>query len=118
MLDTLPVRNCFYFLAPTTLEHWQAQAVPGIVGVLKREASGQYTVLDAFPAGVIPDARDLMRDSRFGMWLNAAGSLEALRFDVFLMPKSEPSKQRDVLTLLERSCGFVATQQVAYAHAV
>ncbi|MBN9400120.1 MAG: hypothetical protein J0I17_08100 ['Candidatus Kapabacteria' thiocyanatum] len=118
MLLSMPVQNCMHFMAPVSLEHWRAYDVPGIVGVLKREDNGQYSVIDAFEVDAVPTVRQLALDERFGSWTDLAGSRDKVRFDVFLMPKADMNRRKEVVTLLERSCGFKATQIPAYAHAV
>lgn len=115
MLATMPVQNCMHFLMPVTLSDWSTYPVPGVVGVLRRLASGQYEVLDAFDCGTVPGARDLAMDSRFPHWVEAAGGHDSLRFDVFLMPQADETRRRDVLTLLQRSCGFTAPVTTTYA---
>ncbi len=118
MLHAMPVSNCMHFLMPTSLDDWKAYDVPGIVGVLRRGTDGQYHVIDAFDCSQVPSARQLTLDSRFSDWVASAGGMEMLRFDVFLMPTANPQRRGDVITLLERSCGFHARQEHAYAHAV
>lgn len=118
MLHTLPVTNCMHFIAPTRLEDWKPYDVGGVVGVLVGETNGQFRVLDAFDCDAIPSTRQLTADERFGSWVAAAGGLDNVRFDVFLMPKAERPRRSDVITLLERSCGFASTSAPAYAHAV
>lgn len=118
MLNMLPVQNCFHFLSPMPLDMWKGYDVPGIVGVLKRDANGQYVVIDAFECERVPNVNQLIADERFGDWINVAESSEALRFDVFLMPQASIDRRTEVVMLLERSCGFRTTQAPAYAHAV
>ena len=118
MLHSLPVSNCMHFLMPTKLDDWTEHNVPGIVGVLGQDAHGQYHVIDAFDTNSIPSARQLAMDERFGKWVSAAGNIEALRFDMFLMPKTDRMRRSEVLTLLERSCGFQSISSEAYAYAV
>lgn len=114
----MPVTNCMHFLMPTKLEDWKSYDVSGVVGVLSRDENGQYRVLDAFDCDVIPGIRQLTSDERFGNWVAAAGSMDKIRFDVFLMPKAEQARRTEVVTLLERSCGFTPVAAPAYAHAV
>ena len=119
MLNTLTVQNCFHFMVPTPLDLWRGYDVPGIVGVMaKDEQSGQFVVLDAFIAETIPDPRALAQDPRHGVWSARAGGSTNLRFDAFFMPNSDTSRRSDVLMLLQRSCGFTAIPEPAYAHAV
>jgi hypothetical protein len=118
MLNMLPVRNCLHFMAPTSLDMWTACEVPGIVGVLRRDSDGQYTVIDAFGVECMPDANALLQDSRYAGWIEAAGGIEALRFDAFVMPATTAERRRNVVTLLQRSCGFRPVADPAYAHAV
>jgi len=118
MLHALPVTNCMHFIMPTKLDDWKSYDVSGIVGVLSRDSNGQYQVIDAFDCESIPSPRQLTNDERFGMWVAQAGSLDKIRFDVFLMPKAEISRRQEVITLLERSCGFATVAAPAYAHAV
>jgi hypothetical protein len=118
MLTSLPVSNCFHFLAPTTLEHWRGYDVAGVVGILSRQDNGELVVIDAFDCDQVPDIKELTLDERFGTWVDMAGGPERIRFDVFLMPKAEAIRRNQVVMLLERSCGFKALQLQAYAHAV
>lgn len=118
MLHSLPVSNCMHFLMPTKLDDWSGHDVPGIIGVLGQGTDGKYRVLDAFDANTVPDARQLALDERFGAWVHAAGGIEMLRFDVFLMPKTDMVGRNAVLTLLERSCGYRPVASQAYAYAV
>ncbi len=119
MLNTLTVQNCFHFMVPTPMHMWRGCDVPGVMGVLAKDtASGQYNVIDAFDVEQVPDLNSLAADPRLGAWMAAAGGLDNLRFDVFLMPNAETPRRRDVVTLLQRSCGFTATPEPAYAHAV
>lgn len=118
MLQNLPVSNCMHFLMPVTLEQWTSYNVPGIVGVMKKNAGGQFTVLDAFACESVPNSQEILDDQRYGTWVNAAGNNEDLRFDVFLMPRADYHAQQHVLTLLERSCGFKSRNTPSYAHAV
>jgi len=118
MLHALPVTNCMHFIMPTKLDDWKSYDVAGIVGVLCRDENGQYNVIDAFDCETVPGARQLTNDERFGMWVATAGSLDRIRFDVFLMPKAEIGRRQEVITLLERSCGFATVAAPAYAHAV
>ncbi|MBI2794152.1 MAG: hypothetical protein HYX66_05820 [Ignavibacteria bacterium] len=107
-----------HFITPTRLEDWKSYNVAGVVGVLVGDENGQYRVLDAFDCDSIPSTSQLTSDERFGSWVSAAGSLDNVRFDVFLMPKAERARRSDVITLLERSCGFTSNAVPAYAHAV
>lgn len=118
MLEALPIRNCIHFLTPTSLEHWKGSCVSGVVGVMCRNLDGTYSVFDAFEVSVVPEARELVHDPRFNQWLLRAGGSDQLRFDVFMMPSSSMSRRQDVVTLLQRSCGFDQQQYPAYAHAV
>jgi len=119
MLNTLTVQNCFHFMVPTPLQMWRGCDVPGVVGVLAKDSTtNQYVVIDAFDVDQIPDLTSLASDPRFGSWMSAAGGFDNLRFDSFLMPNAEAPRRRDVVTILQRSCGFTATQEPAYAHAV
>lgn len=118
MLNMLPVRNCFHFIAPVGLDMWTAMDVPGIVGVLRREHDGQYTVIDAYAVEQVPDSAMLAQDLRLAAWIEAAGGSESLRFDVFTMPSAPAARRNDVVTLLQRSCGFRPLVSPAYAHAV
>lgn len=118
MLHTMPVTNCMHFITPTKFDDWKAYDVAGVVGVMACDESGQYTVLDAFDCETIPSKHMLTVDERFGSWVSAAGSLDKVRFDVFLMPKAEKARRLDVVTLLERSCGFKTKTAPSYAHAV
>ncbi len=118
MLNLLPVRNCMHFMAPSTLDMWSPADVPGVVGVLRRDSDGQYTVIDAYSVDRIPDAEALLNDDRIAMWIEQAGGMDALRFDTFMMPAAPQSRRRDVVTLLQRSCGFRPSASPAYAHAV
>jgi hypothetical protein len=108
-----------HFLMPTKLDDWKAFEVAGIVGVLGRGQDGQFYVIDAFDSNTVPSARQLALDERFGSWVVAASGMDNIRFDVFLMPNSEQNRRDDVITLLERSCGFRTDHVNAqYAHAV
>ena len=118
MLHAMPVSNCLHFIMPTRLENWSAYDVSGVIGVLSKDENGQYSVIDAFQVESVPAGRDLMMDERFGDWIAAAGSLDQVRFDVFLMPKTEEVRRDEVVMLLERSCGFATARASAYAHAV
>jgi hypothetical protein len=118
MLHTMPVSNCMHFILPTKLEDWKSYEVAGVIGVLGKDENGQYNVVDAFPVEQIPAARQLMTDERFGDWVAMAGSLDHLRFDVFLMPQTDEDRRHEVVTLLERSCGFKSNRAISYAHAV
>jgi hypothetical protein len=118
MLDALPIRNCIYFLAPTSLDHWRGYDVPGVVGVLWRDIDGRYHVLDAFQVVKVPDAKELQQDVRFEEWVNRSGGRDQIRFDVFMMPSASMSRRQDVVTLLQRSCGFDQQNYPEYAHAV
>ena len=118
MLHAQPVSNCLHFIMPTKLSDWSSYDVPGVIGILGKDENGQYNVLDAFPVDTIPAARGLAMDERFGDWVSAAGGLDNVRFDVFLMPKTDDERRQEVVTLLERSCGFASAQKTAYAHAV
>lgn len=118
MLHSMPVSNCMHFLMPTKLDDWNAHHVPGIVGVLGVDVSGNCRVIDAFDAEFVPSSRQLAMDERFAAWVSQAGGLENLRFDVFLMPQANIERRSEVVTLLERSCGFRPAAENAYAHAV
>lgn len=103
---------------PVNLDDFRAYDVPGIVGILKKNSDGSFDVIDAFESESIPSAKELAYDERFGSWVVAAGGVDGLRFDVFLMPKADVQRRAEVVTLLERSCGFRTLQLQAYAHAV
>jgi hypothetical protein len=118
MLDMLPVRNCMHFVTPTSLDMWSPADVPGIVGVLRRDDDGQYTVIDAFGVENLPVANAMLHDRRFAAWIEAAGGIDRLRFDAFMMPLAPLQRRADVVTLLQRSCGFRPLATPAYAHAV
>ena len=118
MLHAMPVSNCLHFIMPTKLDDWKSYDVSGVVGVLGKDENGQYRVVDAFEVDTVPGARQLTMDERFGDWVASAGSLDNVRFDVFLMPKTEKASRDEVVTLLERSCGFRTDRAAAYAHAV
>jgi hypothetical protein len=118
MLHGMPVENCMHFISPTKLENWKSFDVAGVVGVLRRDATGRHHVMDAFDCESIPGVRQLTTDERFGQWVAAAGSIDNVRFDVFLMPAAETARRSEVVTLLERSCGFATQAAPAYAHAV
>lgn len=118
MLEALPIRNCIYFLTPTSLEHWKGSSSSGVVGVMCRNLDGTYNVFDAFEVAEVPEASDLVGDPRFTQWVQRAGGSDQLRFDVFMMPTSSMSRRQDVVTLLQRSCGFDQQQYPVYAHAV
>lgn len=118
MLNLLPVRNCMHFVAPTPIEMWTRSEVPGVVGVLRKDPDGQYTVIDAFGTECLPDANDLLQDFRLAAWIESAGGINNLRFDAFPMPSASTQRRTDVVTLLQRSCGFRPAADPAYAHAV
>ena len=118
MLHAMPVSNCMHFIMPTKLEDWKSYEVGGVIGVLGKDENGQYAVVDAFQVDQVPSSRQLMTDERFGDWVAAAGSLDQVRFDVFLMPQSNENGRHEVVTLLERSCGFRSNRTISYAHAV
>ncbi len=118
MLHAMPVQNCLHFLTPVRLDEWKAYDVPGIVGILRRRASGQFELVDAFACESVPSPRDLATHERFTQWLDAAGGSAELRFDVFLMPRSAEEHRSNVLALLERSCGFrTSAMSVGYVNA-
>ncbi len=71
-----------------------------------------------FEVAEVPEASDLVGDPRFTQWVQRAGGSDQLRFDVFMMPASTMSRRQDVVTLLQRSCGFDQQQYPVYAHAV
>jgi len=119
MLNMLTVQNCFHFMVPTPMHKWRGCEVPGVMGVLAKDSiTGQHNVIDAFDVDQVPDLPSLASDSRLGGWIAAAGGLDNLRFDVFLMPNAETPRRRDIVTLLQRTCGFTTTIEPAYAHAV
>jgi len=118
MLHAMPVSNCMHFIMPTKLEDWKSYDVSGVIGILGRDENGQFRVIDAYQVEQVPSARQLMTDERFGDWVAMAGSLENVRFDVFLMPQTNEQRRHEVVTLLERSCGFRADRTISYAHAV
>ncbi len=119
MLHAMPVSNCMHFLMPTKLDDWKAFDVPGVVGVLGRGEDGHYRVIDAFDCTSVPSARQLALDERFGNWVQAADGIDNIRFDVFLMPSAPGERRTEVVSLLERSCGFRSFERTpAYAHAV
>ena len=118
MLHAMPVTNCLHFIMPTKLEDWKSYEVAGVIGVMRRDDSGQYNVVDAFPVDQIPSARQLMTDERFGDWVSQAGGMDQMRFDVFLMPNTDTYRRTEVVALIERSCGFRPQKTVSYAHAV
>jgi hypothetical protein len=103
---------------PTKLDSWKPYDVAGVIGVLGKDENGHYFVVDAFQVDSVPSARQLTLDERFGDWVGSVGSIENVRFDVFLMPKTEKINRDEVVTLLERSCGFRTEHAAAYAHAV
>jgi hypothetical protein len=115
MMYTMPVQNCLHFLMPVTLSDWSAYQVPGIVGVLRKRASGQYEVIDAFSVDSVPSARELATSERYMHWAEAAGGHDHLRFDVFLMPLSDTVRRQTLLTLIQRSCGFSLPTPATYA---
>lgn len=107
-----------HFIMPTKLSDWKGYDVAGVVGVLAKDVNGQYRVVDAFDVDAVPSARQLAMNERFGDWVSEAGGLDEVRFDVFLMPRAATNDRRQLVTLLERSCGFQTDRQRAYAHAV
>ena len=117
MLNTMPVLNCMHFLTPVCLSDWKSYNVPGVVGVLRKRESGQYELVDAFDCETIPGARELGMHEKFSQWAVAAGSHDEIRFDVFLMPQADRTHRGDVVTLLERSCGFHMAPKPAYVNA-
>ncbi|MBK6418206.1 MAG: hypothetical protein IPG73_11205 [Ignavibacteria bacterium] len=117
MLHAMPVQNCMHFLMPVGLDDWRSYDVPGVVGILRKGESGQYELVDAFDCDTIPGARDLALHEKFSQWADAAGSYDQMRFDVFLMPQADKTRRVDVITLLERSCGFSLTPKTAYGKA-
>ncbi len=117
MLTTMPVQNCMHFLMPVGLEEWTSYDVPAVVGILRKNLSGQFEVLDAFPCERVPSARDLATHERYSQWTELAGGRSNLRFDVFLMPQSDTTRRNDVITLLQRSCGFRVPQPTGWVNA-
>ena len=117
MLHAMPVQNCMHFLMPVSLADWKSYDVPGVVGVLRKRESGQYEVIDVFDCDTIPGARELAMHEKFSQWADAAGSHDQVRFDVFLMPQANSTHRHDVVTLLERSCGFRVGVKTAYVNA-
>jgi|GEM_PF-1249093 len=117
MLQALPVLNCMHFMAPVSLADWRSYEVPGVVGILRKHSSGQYELVDAFDCQSVPVVRDLILNEKFSRWVEAAGGLENVRFDVFLMPQADVSRRTDVVTLIERSCGFRLPAAPAYVNA-
>ncbi|MBK6760999.1 MAG: hypothetical protein IPG73_09905 [Ignavibacteria bacterium] len=117
MLHTMPVLNCMHFLMPVGLDNWTSYDVPGVVGVLRKRESGQYELVDAFDCDSIPGARDLAQHQNFAQWVTAAGGTADVRFDVFLMPKADETQRHDVVTLIQRSCGFRLDPKPAYVNA-
>ncbi|MCX6140056.1 MAG: hypothetical protein NTX15_04380 [Candidatus Kapabacteria bacterium] len=118
MLHAMPVKNCMHFLMPVSLVDWKSYDVPGVVGVLRKGESGQYVVVDAFDCDMIPGARELVLHEKFAQWADAAGSMDNVRFDVFLMPQADCVHRHEVVTLLERSCGFnLNPQDSSYVNA-
>jgi hypothetical protein len=118
MLHAMPVQNCLHFLMPVRLDEWKSYDVPGVIGILRRRASGQFELLEAFACESVPSSRELATDERFAQWLEAAGGATELRFDVFLMPRSAADHRSRVVALLERSCGFRApATTVSYVNA-
>ena len=118
MLHAMPVSNCMHFIMPTKLEDWKPYDVGGVIGILGKDENGQFRVIDAFQVEKVPSARQLMLDERFGDWVATAGSVDQVRFDVFLMPSTTEERRLEVVTLLERSCGFRTQRAFSYAHAV
>ena len=115
---SLPVKNTLYFLQPTAVEEWQSADVPGVMGVLRRTALGDFEVIDAFPVDTIPSGKDLLNDVRFGYWFALARTTQDLRFDAFAMPMSASKQRNGVITLLSRTCGLVSLSEQNYAFAV
>lgn len=105
-----------FFLQPTSLDRWSGADVPGIVGILRKGMDGVFEVIDAFDVQSIPTATDLVADVRFGSWYAMAGSLDALRFDAFIMPTSHVEQRWKTLTLVARSCGLMSTTLQKYAN--
>jgi hypothetical protein len=118
MLMDLPVTNTMLFLAPITMDEWVTYEVPAIVGVIKKTDDGRFIVIDAIACNEVPDIDGLRQNARFTWWANNVGGEENLWFDVFLTPQASYAKQIQMLTLLERSCGFKAAQTAPYAHAI
>ncbi len=117
MLQAMPVQNCMHFLMPISLDDWKSYDVPGVVGILRKGESGQYELVDAFDCDQIPGANELTLHEKYGQWLNAAGSQELMRFDVFLMPQANKTRRNDVIALIERSCGIILPSRSAYVNA-
>lgn len=109
MLHAMPVKNCLHFLMPVRLDDWTSYDVPGVVGVMRKRATGQYELIDVLPCGRIPSARDLAIHERAMVWADAAGGIDQIRYDVFLMPRSENDHREAVAALIERSCGLHAS---------
>jgi len=102
---------------PVSLADWKSYDVPGVVGILRKGATGQFELVDAFDCDTIPSASDLARHEKFSQWVSLAGSHDQVRFDVFLMPQAEPKRRREIVTIIERGCGLHLPDAPIYVNA-
>lgn len=118
MLQAMPVQNCMHFVMPLRLEDWRSYDVSGLVGILRKADNGQYEVVDIMDCENIPKAEDIIHADLFPTWAALAGGSEHLRFDVFLMPQANIERRHNLVSLLERSCGFKTAEINTYRAAV
>jgi hypothetical protein len=105
MLAQLPVKNCHLFLHPHDLSEWMTYEVSGVVGVFEQQEDGQYAVVDVFHADCLPTREELLHHERMGLWEGLTMGKQALRFDVFPTPLASPDRRREIVELVQRSCG-------------
>lgn len=105
MLAELPVKNCLLFLRPHDVSEWMSFDVPGVVGVFVQQEDGQFAVIDVFDVDQLPTREELLHHDRMGLWEGLSLGKQSLRFDVFPTPLASPDRRREIVELVQRSCG-------------
>lgn len=117
-MEQLPVKNCALFLGPTDATTWTRESLPGVVGVFIQEAGGQVTLIDVFDIDHLPGYADLINHDEYPTWESVAGGKKHLRFDMYPMPFADEDRRREVVSLIQRSCGvYIYAKQADYRKA-
>jgi hypothetical protein len=105
IMEQLPVKNCALFLGPTDASTWTRESLSGVVGVFMQEPGGQAALVDVFDVEHLPGYEELINHGEYATWVSVAGGKQHLRFDMYPMPFADVDRRREVVSLIQRSCG-------------
>lgn len=106
IMEQLPVQNCALFLGPTDATTWTREQLSGVVGVFRQGPNGDVALVDVFDVENLPGYEELKHHDQYAIWESVAGGKQHLRFDVYPMPYASLDRRREVVALIQRSCGI------------